>query len=227
MAVIAGHDEQGRLQCVGKPVVALPREAERGRMDYRILGPLEVRVGDHAVELGGDKQRALLAILLVHVNESVSADRLIDGLWGEQLPPTALKTLQGYISRLRKALDNGDHESPGSANGVLVTRGRGYLLRVEPGELDLDRFRDLVEEGRRSLALGDAEDAARILRAALALWRGPPLADFAYEPFAQPTIAQAEELHLATLEERIEADLARIHRGGRRVLSGLERRMTS
>ena len=80
-------------------------------MDYRILGPLEVCVGDRAVELGGEKQRALLAILLLNANEPVSADRLIDGLWGEQLPPTALKTLQGYISRLRKALENGTTRS--------------------------------------------------------------------------------------------------------------------
>jgi YVTN family beta-propeller protein len=150
----------------------------------------------------------LLAILLLHANEPVSADMLIDGLWGERLPPTALKTLQGYISRLRKVLDHGDQESGGPSNGVLVTRGRGYLLRVEPGELDLDRFRGLVDEGRRALATGDAEEAARILRAGLALWRGPALADFAYESFAQPLIGQAEELHLAALEERVEAELA-------------------
>jgi DNA-binding SARP family transcriptional activator len=82
-------------------------------MDYRILGPLEVFVGDRPVELSGDKQRALLAILLLHANEPVSADRLIDGIWGEQLPPTALKTLQGYVSRLRRVLGNGDRESQG------------------------------------------------------------------------------------------------------------------
>jgi peptide/nickel transport system substrate-binding protein len=177
-------------------------------MDYRILGPLEVFVGDRPVELSGEKQRALLAILLLHANELVSADRLIDGIWGEQLPPTALKTLQGYISRVRKALGDGGHESPGSSNGVLVTRGRGYLLRVEPGELDLDRFRSLVEEGREALATGDAAEAAGILRSALALWRGPPLGEFAYESFAQPAIKQLEELHLEALEERLEADLA-------------------
>lgn len=177
-------------------------------MDYRILGPLEVCDGDRTVELGGEKQRALLAILLLHANEPVSADRLIDDLWGQRPPPTALKTLQGYISRLRKALDDGDQASPGSSNGVLVTRGRGYLLRVESGELDVDRFRGLVEEGRRALAVGDPDEAGRILRAGLALWRGPALPDFTYEAFAQPAIAQAEELQLEALEERVEADLA-------------------
>ena len=180
-------------------------------MDYRILGPLEVVVGDRPLELGGEKQRALLAILLLHANEPVSADRLIDGIWGEQLPPTALKTLQGYISRVRKVLGNGDQESPGSSNGVLVTRGHGYLLQVEPGELDLDRFRGLVEDGREALAHGNPDRAAGLLRSALALWRGPPLGEFAYESFAQPAIGQLEELHLEALEERLEADLASGH----------------
>lgn len=160
------------------------------------------------VELGGGKQRALLAILLLHANESVSADRLIDDLWGEQPPPTALRTLRAYVSRLRKALEaNGDGRATVSS-GVLLTSGHGYLMRVESGELDLDRFRGLVEQGRDVLAADDPERAARILRSALALWRGPALADFAYDAFAQPAIAQAEELHLGALEERVEADLA-------------------
>jgi peptide/nickel transport system substrate-binding protein len=185
-------------------------------MDFRILGPLEVRDDDRTVGLGGDKQRALLAILLLHRNEVVSADALIDDLWGERLPPAALKALQAHISRLRKALDHhrtsplNDHrDSPAAAkHEVLITHGHGYLLRVAPGELDLDRFRDLVEEGRQALAAGKCEEAARVLRAGLALWRGPPLADFTYEPFAQPAIAQLEELHLGALEERVAADLS-------------------
>ena len=144
-------------------------------MDYQILGPLEVSVGDRPLVLGGEKQRALLAVLLLHAGEVVSADRLIDKLWGERAPPGAPKTLQAHISRLRKALDtngagppeaNGER-SGGSVGGVLVTQGRGYLLRVEPGELDLDRFRVLVEEGRRALAAGDAPRAAASLRAGL------------------------------------------------------------
>ena len=185
-------------------------------MDFRILGSLEVCDRDRTVRLGGDKQRALLAVLLLHANEVVSADRLIDDLWGPRPPPAALKALQAHISRLRKALDtdggasldeNGD-QSPGGSTGVLVTRGHGYLLRVARGELDLDRFRASVEEGREVLAAGEAGTAAAILRDGLALWRGPPLADFAYEAFAQAPIAQLEDLHLSAVEERVEADLA-------------------
>jgi YVTN family beta-propeller protein len=185
-------------------------------MDYLLLGSLEVSNGDRTVRLGGDKQRALLAVLLLHANEVVSADRLIDDLWGERLPPAALKALQAHVSRLRKALGtNGDRlpdetgdRSPGVSGGVLVTYGHGYVLRVEPGELDLDRFRALLEEGREALAAAEPERAAAILRAGLALWRGPPLADFTYEPFAQGVIAQLQELHLGAVEERVEADLA-------------------
>jgi YVTN family beta-propeller protein len=184
-------------------------------MDYRILGPLEVRDGGGLIALGGGKQRALLAILVLHRNEVVSADRLIDDLWGESPPASALRTLQAYVSRLRKALgaDGAPSATDGnpadsSANGALLTRGHGYLLRVAPGELDLDRFSALIEEGRNALAASKPEEAARILREGLGLWRGPPLADFAYEPFAQAPIAQLEELQLGALEERVQADLA-------------------
>ena len=185
-------------------------------MDFRILGSLEVCDRDRTLRLGGDKQRALLAVLLLHANEVVSADRLIDDLWGARPPPAALKALQAHVSRLRKALDteagelrddNGDR-SPVGSDGVLVTRGHGYLLCVARGELDLDRFRAAVEAGREALAAGDAGRAAAILRDGLALWRGPPLADFAYEAFAQAAIAEIEDLHLSALEERVEADLA-------------------
>ena len=132
-------------------------------MRFRILGPVEVCDGDRTVALGSEKQRALLAILLLHPNEVVSADQLIDDLWGERPPPTALRTLQAHVSRLRKALyhrgdvrvdGNGD-PPPAESDGVLVTRGHGYLLRVAPGELDLDRFTSLVEQGRQALAAGD------------------------------------------------------------------------
>jgi DNA-binding SARP family transcriptional activator/WD40 repeat protein len=186
------------------------------QMDYRILGPLEVRDGSRLLGLGGDKQRALLAILLLRRNEVVSADRLIDDLWGESPPARAVRTLQVYVSRLRKALDaNGavpttalGDPSLGSDGGVLITRGHGYLLRVAAGALDLDRFGELVERGRHALASGEPERAATVLQEALGLWRGPPLADFAYEQFAQAPIAQLEELQLAAVEERVEADLA-------------------
>jgi YVTN family beta-propeller protein len=183
-------------------------------MDYRILGTLEVKDGDRLLAVGGEKQRALLAVLLLHAGEVVSADRLIDELWGERAPPGAPKALQAHISRLRKALDtNGAPATDGeptetSPDGVLVTRGHGYLLRVATGELDLDRFRAVAEEGRRALAAGDPERAADKLRMGLELWRGPPLADFAYEAFAQVPIAELEELRLAAVEDRVEADLA-------------------
>src|SRR6266540_6735159 len=103
-------------------------------MDYRILGPLEVVDGDRSVALGGDRQRAVLAQLLLHPNEVVASDRLIDELWGERPPPTAAKILQNYVSHVRRAL-GGD-----GGNGPLETHGRGYRLRVEPAELDLERF---------------------------------------------------------------------------------------
>jgi YVTN family beta-propeller protein len=185
------------------------------QMEYRILGPLEVRASNRLVDLGGEKPRALLAILLLHRNEVVSADRLIDDLWGESPPASALRTLQAYVSRLRKALGaNGASRAPvrpsasGSADGVLLTRGHGYLLRVALGELDLERFDELTEQGSDALAAGQPEVAARLLREGLALWRGPPLADFAYAPFAQAAIAQLEEVYVAAVEERVEADLA-------------------
>jgi DNA-binding SARP family transcriptional activator len=165
-------------------------------MDYRILGPLEVCQDGRTLDLPGDKQRALVAILLLHANKAVSADRLIDGLWGERPPPTANKALQVHVSRLRRALDTNGRSPADPSDVVLVTRGHGYLLRVEPGELDVDRFRTLVQDGRGALATGDADLAARLLADALALWRGPPLADFNYEAFAQAAIAELEELYL-------------------------------
>jgi len=176
-------------------------------MDYRILGRLEVHDDGRDLALGGEKPRALLAILLLHRNEVVSADRLMDELWGESPPASALRTLQAYVSRLRKALSDGNGGPSGSNGGVLLTQGRGYLLRIASGELDLDRFSDMAERGRDALAAGNPREAADRLREALELWRGPPLAEFAYERFAQAAIAQLEELRLAAVEERIDADL--------------------
>ncbi len=168
-------------------------------METRILGPLEVLVEGRRVEIKGGKQRELLAILLIHANDIVSPDRLIEGLWGDTPPASALKTLQAYVSRLRGTLD--------TASGALETHGHGYRFRVEPGQLDAELFRSGLEEGRRALARGEAEAAAEGLREALALWRGPALAEFRYEDFAQAEIARLEELRLAAQEERIEADL--------------------
>jgi branched-chain amino acid transport system substrate-binding protein len=176
-------------------------------MQFGILGPLEVSDEGRRVEIAGHKQRALLASLLLHANEVVSLDRLIDELWGETPPPTAAKTLQAQVSRLRRSL-NGDEDPAAHMRGPLQTRGHGYVLTVEPGQVDADRFQGMLEEARRARAEGKPEDAAEELRRALALWRGPALADFAYESFAQTEIARLDELQLTALEERIEADLA-------------------
>ena len=174
-------------------------------MDFRILGPLEVADNGREPVIAPGKQRALLAMLLLHANEVVSSDRLIEELWGEQPPASAAKSLQVHISRLRRALEG---ERGNGADSVVVTRGGGYLVRVGPGELDLERFEHLLDEGSVALAEGDPERALELLREALGLWRGAPLAEFAYEEFAQDEIARLEELHLAALEQRIEAQLA-------------------
>jgi DNA-binding SARP family transcriptional activator len=166
-------------------------------MEFRLLGPLEVAEHDRLLALGGVKQRSVLAVLLLHANEVVSADRLIDELWGQTPPATAAKSIQVYVSRLRKEL----------GEGRLETRAPGYILRVDPSELDLARFQQLVGEARRA----DSASAAMKLRQALALWRGAALADLAYEPFVQAEIARLEELRWAAQEQRIDADLA----GGR------------
>jgi DNA-binding SARP family transcriptional activator len=167
-------------------------------MEFGILGALEVRDGDQTIPIGGGKQRALLALLIMNANETVSVDRLVEELWGERAPATAAKVVQNHVSRLRRAF----------ADGLLVTRGSGYAIELTPGQLDLDRFEELLEEGREALDSGDARRASESLRQALDLWRGPPLADFAFEPFAQAEIARLEERRLVALEERIEADLA-------------------
>jgi hypothetical protein len=161
-----------------------------GWVEFRILGPLEVWDEGGEVSLGGRKPRALLAVLLLHANEVVPTDRLIDELWGEDSPDDATAALRVNVSRLRKALPQ----------DVLTTTSPGYLVRVEPDELDLHRFERLVDEGRSLLARGLAADASERLRDALSLWRGPALADFAYENFAQAAIARLEEIRLAAVE---------------------------
>jgi YVTN family beta-propeller protein len=167
-------------------------------LEFRILGALEVVDDDRPLTLGAPKQRAVLAVLLLHRGEVVSIDRLVDELWGQHPPSSATKAVQVYVSNLRKAL----------GNGLLVTRGRGYALEAEGGQLDADQFQARATEGSDALAEGDAQLASARLREALALWRGPALADFAYEPFAQGEAARLEEERLAALEDRIDADLA-------------------
>src|SRR3954471_3881102 len=163
-------------------------------MDFRLLGPLEVAGNEGSLTLGGTKQRSLLAMLLLHANQVVSTDRLIDALWGASPPFTCGKSIQVYVSRLRKAIgDKG-----------LVTHAPGYVLYVDPAELDLARFEQLVAEARRA----SPETASGKLGEALALWRGPPLGDLAYEQFAQAEIARLEEMRLGAVELRLESDLA-------------------
>jgi YVTN family beta-propeller protein len=168
------------------------------RIELRILGPLEAFVDGQPVPLGGAKQRAVLAILILHRGKPVSTDRLIDALWGERAPQAATKTVQVYVSRLRKVL----------GEGVVITRGGGYALENAAAEIDVERFEHLAEAGRAAIDRGDPPAAAEDLREALALWRGPPLADLTYESFAQPETGRLEELRVAALEDRIEADLA-------------------
>ena len=166
-------------------------------MEFGLLGPVSVRVDGREQALGGPKQRALLAILLLARSGRVSRDRLIDGLWGERPPPSSDHTLDTYVSRLRQVL-----------GPERITRSAGgYSLRVEPGELDLDRFEELVRQAMQQRA-DDPARAALTLAEALALWRGPPLADLLDEPFAAEDARRLEDGRLAALEERIEADLA-------------------
>jgi DNA-binding SARP family transcriptional activator len=167
-------------------------------MRVRILGPFQLEEGGQRITIGGVRQRAVLAGLLLHANEVVPSEQLLVELWGADAPPSAVNALQAAISRLRRVLPP----------GRLITTDPGYTLRVFPEELDVKQFEQLVSDGRDALAAGAAAQAARTLRQALLLWQGPALADFRYEPFAQAEIARLEELRLACLEERIEADLA-------------------
>jgi DNA-binding SARP family transcriptional activator/ABC-type branched-subunit amino acid transport system substrate-binding protein len=155
--------------------------------------------GERRLRLGGTRQRSVLAILLLQAGKVVSTDRLIEELWGDDPPEDAQTALQQHVSRLRKQLE---------PHAVLVTRSPGYVVELADGRLDLERFRGLVEEGRRELADGLPVAAARTLREALGLWRGRALADLENEVFARDTTRELEEERLAALEARIDADLA-------------------
>ncbi len=163
-------------------------------MEFRILGRLEVVEDGRVVPVARQRARAVLAFLLLHANEPVSGERLIDEVWGPEPAKSAAASLQNYVSHLRKAL----------GRDVLVTEAGGYALRVDPEQFDLTRFERLVTDARRS----EPHDRADKLRAALALWRGPALEDLAFESFAQPEIRRLEELRLEATEERIDAELA-------------------
>ena len=166
-------------------------------LEFRILGPLEVVEGDQPVVLGGPKQRALLAVLLLDRNQVVSNDQLVDALWGEHPPPSAATTVRVYVSNLRKTL----------GGEVLLTSAGGYVVSVGAGQVDADRFEALTSDARVALGEGDAVRAQALLERALGLWRGGPLADLTYEPFAQIEIARLAEARLAAVEDRIEVDL--------------------
>ncbi|MDP2712538.1 MAG: BTAD domain-containing putative transcriptional regulator [Solirubrobacteraceae bacterium] len=167
-------------------------------MDFRILGPIDAQGESGPVALGGSKPRAVLAILLLHANQPVTAEHLARALWGEDSPQRAVRVVHVHVSRLRKALGDPDR---------LTTTPAGYCLRVARDELDLHRFERLLEAGRHALAAGRAEQASSTLRAALALWRGPALADLALEPFALVDVTRLEELRLGAVEARVKADL--------------------
>jgi predicted ATPase/DNA-binding SARP family transcriptional activator len=171
---------------------------------FRVLGPLEIVADGRPLPLKAAKQKTILALLLLHRDEVVSVDRLQEALWVERPPTTATTALQGYISQLRRLLEGG--KEGGAA--LLQTQSPGYLLAAAPEQLDLSRFEQLAESGREALIAGEPARAAALLAEALALWRGPPLADFAYEGWAQTAIGRLEELRLSALEDRIEADLA-------------------
>jgi YVTN family beta-propeller protein len=172
-----------------------------GDLQFRVLGPIEVSGGGQSLSLGGPKQRALLADLILNAGSIVATARLIGDLWGDDPPPTASHTVETYVSRLRRVLRSG------SAPGILLTRPPGYILNVEPGHVDAFRFEQLVRDGTAAAGRGDDAEASALLRAALALWRGQALADVADTPFARSAAARFNDQHLLAVERRIESDL--------------------
>jgi predicted ATPase/DNA-binding SARP family transcriptional activator len=180
-------------------------------VELRILGPLEVRSGGRPVDLGGPKVRRLLAALVLDVGKVVSTDRLLEILWGPNPGERAATTLHSHVAHLRDALEPDRRGRP--ASGLVVTRDPGYLLAVDPEQVDAVRFERLTSEARRAMADGQPGDAMNLLSQALQLWRGDPLAEFSYEPFAHGEIVRLTELHLRAHEDRAEAGLALGHHG--------------
>ena len=170
-------------------------------MEYRILGPLEVRDGGRSIALGTAKQQALLAVLVLHANEFVPRERLIDELWGESPPPTAAKAVQVYVSHLRKLLATNGEET-------ITTHPRGYVLPLDGTGVDADSFVRLAAQARERASAGDAEQAASLFREALSLWRGPALAGLSFEAGARNEVERLEEERLAALMDRIDCDLS-------------------
>src|SRR4051794_38665167 len=168
-------------------------------MQFLMLGPIEVRDERGPLALGGTKPRAVLAMLVLNANRPVSADRLVQALWGDETAPRAVKTVQVHVSRLRKAL----------GPDLIESSAAGYRLRVDPDALDMERFERLIDDARFALKAGDAEQAATVVGSALDLWRGVPFADLEDEAFLQTTIARLVDLRVTAIELRVEADLAR------------------
>ena len=166
-------------------------------MEFRILGPLEVADGRGAISFDAPKQRTLLAVLLLNANKIVSSERLVDELWGDRPPATATKVVQNYVSQLRKAL----------GPDVIVTRPPGYVLRVEAEDLDAEHFRHMTSEARALAASDEHARASALYQASLALWRGPPLVDVAFESFARNEVEALEEERLRALMDRIDCEL--------------------
>jgi DNA-binding SARP family transcriptional activator len=166
-------------------------------LEFRLLGPFEVSRDGEIVALGGMRRRAVLAMLVLEAGRVVPVGRLVEGVWGEEPPETAVTALHGHVSHLRRAL--GD---------VIVTRSPGYLLDVERDAVDVQRFEALVERARAEMAGADPASARRLLADALALWRGTPLADLADAPFALAVLPALEELGISAQEEQLEAELA-------------------
>jgi DNA-binding SARP family transcriptional activator len=167
-------------------------------VEFGILGPVIARRDGQELALGGPKPRAMLALLLLHANQPVSRDLMIEALWGERAPTSAAHTLDSYISRLRATL----------GRERVVTQSPGYALLVEEDELDVELFERLVDRGRRELGTGAVANAAEAFREALAIWRGPALADLVYELSLGPEAGRLDDLRLAVVEDRIDADLA-------------------
>jgi DNA-binding SARP family transcriptional activator len=176
-------------------------------VDVNILGPLEIRDREgREIRLPAGREQSLFALLLIHRGEVVSTDRILETLWGARPPETAAKAVQGYVSHLRRVLEPDRSE-------LLVTRPPGYALRRDGVVVDATRFEQLAGDGRRALDDGSDEEAARVLDQALALWRGPALAEFAYDDFAQGEVHRLGELRLSATEDRVEA-LLRLGRHG-------------
>ena len=165
---------------------------------FRLLGPLAVLTGGESLHLGGERQRGLLALLLLHANELVTTEHLVEQLFGAGASDSSVRAVRVAVSRLRRLLDD----------ETLVTRPGGYVVYADPSQLDVAEFEALVMEGRSALEDGDPTSAATTFRSALALFRGPPLADLALLDFVQPEIRRLEELRLSALMDRINADLA-------------------